>query len=35
MPLLLEVDKPVAVDPDEALNAEATSRGWDIISLRE
>lgn len=35
MPLLLEVDKPVAVDPDEALNAEATSRDWDIISLRE
>ena len=35
MPLLLEVDKPVAVDPDESLNAEATSRGWDIISLRE
>ena len=34
LPLLLEVDKPVAVDPDAALSAEATSRGWDIISLR-
>ena len=34
LPLLLEVDKPVAVDPDDALSAEATSRGWDIISLR-
>lgn len=32
--LLLEVDKPVAVDPDDALSAEAASRGWDIISLR-
>ncbi len=35
MPLLLEVDKPVAVDPDAALSAQASSRGWDIISLRE
>jgi HAD superfamily hydrolase (TIGR01490 family) len=34
LPLLLEVDKPVAVDPDDALSADATSRGWDIISLR-
>jgi len=34
LPLLLEVDKPVAVDPDDALSAEAASRGWDIISLR-
>jgi len=34
LPLLLEVDKPVAVDPDDSLSAEATSRGWDIISLR-
>ena len=34
LPLLLEVEKPVAVDPDDALSAEATSRGWDIISLR-
>ena len=34
LPLLLEVDKPVAVDPDNSLSAEAASRGWDIISLR-
>lgn len=34
LPLLLEVDKPVAVDPDNSLIAEAASRGWDIISLR-
>lgn len=34
LPLLLEVDYPVAVDPDEALRAQATQRGWDIISLR-
>ena len=34
LPLLLEVDKPVAVDPDDSLSAEAASRGWDIISLR-
>jgi HAD superfamily hydrolase (TIGR01490 family) len=34
LPLLLEVERPVAVDPDDALSAEATSRGWDIISLR-
>lgn len=35
MPLLLEVDNPVAVDPDEALATEATTKGWKIISLRE
>ena len=34
LPLLLEVDKPVAVDPDNSLIAEAASRGWEIISLR-
>jgi len=34
LPLLLEVDNPVAVDPDEALRAEAKSRNWPIISLR-
>lgn len=35
MPLLLKVDKPIAVDPDDALINEATTRGWGIISLRE
>lgn len=35
LPLLLEVDNPVAVDPDNALKEEAISRNWPIISLRE
>lgn len=34
LPLLEIVDKPVAVDPCDALRAEATRRGWKIISLR-
>ncbi|MGH8542043.1 MAG: HAD family hydrolase [Stenotrophobium sp.] len=34
LPLLLEADAPVAVDPDEALRAEAIRRGWPVISLR-
>lgn len=34
LPLLLRVRHPVAVDPDEALEAEAKRRGWPIISLR-
>jgi HAD superfamily hydrolase (TIGR01490 family) len=35
MPMLLEVDHPVAVDPDSALREEAESRHWKIISLRD
>jgi HAD superfamily hydrolase (TIGR01490 family) len=35
LPLLLEVSNPVAVDPDPALRAQAESRNWKIISLRD
>lgn len=34
LPLLEAVANPVAVDPDEALAAVASERGWRIISLR-
>ncbi len=34
LPLLERVSIPVVVDPDAQLHAEATSRGWKIISLR-
>jgi HAD superfamily hydrolase (TIGR01490 family) len=34
LPLLERVTRPVAVDPDEQLAAEAKRRGWEIISLR-
>ncbi len=34
IPLLEQVEKPVAVDPDKALAQHATTRGWPIISLR-
>lgn len=34
LPLLAEVDHPVAVDPDPLLRREAQARGWPIISLR-
>jgi len=34
LPLLEQVDYPVAVDPDDSLKATATARGWPIISLR-
>lgn len=34
LPLLEEVGRPVAVDPDDALRAIAGERGWEIISLR-
>ena len=34
LPLLRRVTRPVAVDPDEALAAEAQRRGWAVISLR-
>ena len=33
LPLLERVTHPVAVDPDEILRREASSRGWQIISL--
>lgn len=33
LPLLCEVNRPVAVDPDERLRAQALSRGWPVISL--
>ena len=34
LPRLERVSRPVAVDPDEALAAEARRRGWAVISLR-
>ncbi|WP_165679674.1 HAD family hydrolase, partial [Metapseudomonas otitidis] len=34
MPLLERVSRPVAVDPDDRLRAEAQARGWAVISLR-
>lgn len=34
LPLLRQVDNPVAVDPDETLEAQAHLHGWPIISLR-
>ncbi len=34
LPLLEHVTRPVAVDPDEPLAAEAARRGWPVISLR-
>ena len=34
IPLLQEVDEPVAVDPDDKLRAHAQACGWPIISLR-
>ncbi len=35
IPLLGEVDHPVAVDPDETLRKQASEAGWPVISLRE
>ena len=35
LPLLEQVDHPVAVDPDPNLRAEAIKRGWEVISLRD
>ena len=35
LPLLEIVTHPVAVDPDETLRQHASSKQWDIISLRE
>jgi HAD superfamily hydrolase (TIGR01490 family) len=34
LPLLERVTRPVAVDPDPTLAAEAKLRGWPVISLR-
>lgn len=34
LPLLERVSRPVAVDPDERLAAEAARRRWPVISLR-
>jgi HAD superfamily hydrolase (TIGR01490 family) len=34
IPLLEQVDNPVAVDPDDALRRHAGERGWKVISLR-
>ena len=34
LPLLRQVDHPVAVDPDDRLRREATANEWPIISLR-
>jgi len=35
LPLLERVSRPVAVDPDPQLAAEAARRGWPVISLRQ
>jgi HAD superfamily hydrolase (TIGR01490 family) len=34
LPLLRRAQKPVAVDPDDELRAEAGRKGWPIITLR-
>lgn len=34
IPLLKKVTHPIAVDPDDALRAEAAKRNWPIMSLR-
>lgn len=34
LPLLEQVDKPIAVDPDDTLLARAQEAGWPVISLR-
>jgi HAD superfamily hydrolase (TIGR01490 family) len=35
LPLLEQVDNPVAVDPDDQLRSLAEQRDWPVISLRE
>jgi HAD superfamily hydrolase (TIGR01490 family) len=35
LPLLEQVDNPIAVDPDERLTAIARTRNWPILSLRD
>ena len=34
LPLLEQIDKPIAVDPDDTLLARAQEAGWPVISLR-
>lgn len=34
LPLLEQVSRPVAVDPDDTLRETAAQRGWEILSLR-
>jgi HAD superfamily hydrolase (TIGR01490 family) len=34
LPLLAQVSRPVAVDPDDTLRAHAAKHGWPILSLR-
>ena len=34
IPLLEQVNHPVAVDPDDALRAHAQDKGWPVVSLR-
>lgn len=34
LPLLQQVDHPVAVDPDDILRAHAIKNGWPVMSLR-
>ena len=35
LPLLRQVARPVAVDPDPLLREQALQRGWPILSLRQ
>ena len=35
LPLLEQVEHPVAVDPDDRLRALAVQRGWSVLSLRD
>lgn len=35
LPLLAQVQNPVAVDPDDKLRAVAQEKGWPVISLRD
>ncbi|MEM7027312.1 MAG: HAD family hydrolase [Pseudomonadota bacterium] len=35
IPLLSQVNHPVAVDPDDLLRKQAVTNGWQIISLRD
>lgn len=35
LPLLEQVESPIAVDPDDILRQTAQKRGWKILSLRE
>jgi phosphoserine phosphatase len=33
LPLLFQVEHPIAVNPDDILRREAQKRGWEILSL--